>query len=271
MKVDLFEAFDEDYDPLAVDDDDIDQEEMDDDNPYDTVDYPTVRNMPEGRNRPAVYTPENFGSVQKAVAELLDHNPQRRLPLLKILDICRNGCKSSVVTEAIDEMQKDNYSVYTPTMFCRMLERAGALELEMPEVSTEHEDVEEGVEYLEIKERIDPIWRTTEEGLASYEEFSGDAVFRNIVLDRDSLYMEVYLAVMEFLNEGPHSKKEIEELTDTFEVTKNPRRFGGHFIDMLERADAIEWKDRKWNLSELGASLLPTLREAVAKAQEEEE
>ena len=267
MKVNLFDAFDEDYDPLAVDDEDIDQEEMDDENPYDTVDYPTVRNMPQGHDRPAVYTPENLGSVQEAVAQLLDHNPQRRLPLLKILDLCRGGCKASVVTEEIDKMQKNNFSVYTPSMFCRMLERAGALELEMPEVSAQHEDVEQGVEYLEIKERIDPVWRTTQDGIDAYDKFSGDAVFRNIVMDRDSLYMEVYLGVMELLSEKPRSKKEIEDLADTFEVTQEPRRFGGHFIDMLERADAIEWKDRKWCLSELGKTMLPVLRDEVAKGQ----
>ena len=40
-------AFDDEFDPLAVDDSEIDQEWMDDENPYDTIDYPTMRNMPE--------------------------------------------------------------------------------------------------------------------------------------------------------------------------------------------------------------------------------
>ena len=48
----------EEFDPLAVDDLDIDQEDMDDDNPLDTVDYPTMRNMPEDMRREAVYSPE---------------------------------------------------------------------------------------------------------------------------------------------------------------------------------------------------------------------
>lgn len=39
-------AFDDEFDPLAVDDSEIDQEWMDDENPYDTIDYPTMRNMP---------------------------------------------------------------------------------------------------------------------------------------------------------------------------------------------------------------------------------
>ena len=31
----------------------------------------------------------------------------------------------------------------------------------MPETSEEREDAGEGVEFLEIKERVDPVWRTT--------------------------------------------------------------------------------------------------------------
>ena len=50
-------AFDDEFDPLAVDDSEIDQEWMDDENPYDTIDYPTMRNMPQSMQREAVYTP----------------------------------------------------------------------------------------------------------------------------------------------------------------------------------------------------------------------
>ena len=59
--------FEEEFDPLAVDDLEIDQEDMDDDNPLDTVDYPTMRNMPESMHRAGVYTPETQGSVRQAV------------------------------------------------------------------------------------------------------------------------------------------------------------------------------------------------------------
>lgn len=47
---DLWDEEDE-FDPLAVDDLEINQEDMDDDNPLDTVDYPTMRNMPEDMQR----------------------------------------------------------------------------------------------------------------------------------------------------------------------------------------------------------------------------
>ena len=150
--------FEEEFDPLAVDDLEIDQEDMDDDNPLDTVDYPTMRNMPESMHRAGVYTPETQGSVRQAIMELFDHNPGRRPILMHIVKMCgKEGASASAVAASVDELQKDNRSVYAPMTLCRMLERAGALTLEMPETHEEVEDIEEGVEYLEIKERIDPI------------------------------------------------------------------------------------------------------------------
>lgn len=264
----LQEAFDEEFDldeefdPLAVDNAEIDQEEMDDENPYDTVDYPTMRNMPEAMQRDAVYSPARQGSARNAILELLDHNPARRPVLLGIVGFCGlEGKPASAVTEEVERLQKDNRSVYEPMTLCRMLERAGALELEMPEVSEEKEDVESGVEYLEIKEQVDPVWHATEVGMEVREELTQGAAFRDIVLDRDSKYLEVYRAVMEALAESPRSKAEIEELVDTFEVVQSPRRFGGHFIDMLERTDAIVWKDRSWQISDLGRAMLAQMAE----------
>ena len=259
---------DEEFDPLEVDDEDIDQEDMDDDNPLDTTDYPTMRNMPESMHREAVYTPERQGSAVDAVLSMLDHNPARRPVLVSILGWCEGGCLNSELTEKVDALQEDNRSVYGTTTLCRMLERAGALELEMPETSAEREDVEEGVEYLEIKERVDPIWRTTEAGLSVHAQMVSGASFRDIVLDRDSRYLEVYRAVMGALNDKPMKKDEIEELVDTFDVVMSPRRFGGHFIDMLERTDALEWKNHAWQLTELGKSMIGEVEAAFSKKGE---
>lgn len=152
----MWDGFDDDFDPLAVDDEVIDQEDMDDDNPLDTVDYPTMRTMPSEMRRESVYTPERMGGAENAIRSLLDHNPGRRAVLLSIVGWCAEGCPTSELTRRVDELQRDNRSVYAPTTLCRMLERAGALELEMPEVADACEDAAEGVEYLEIKERVDP-------------------------------------------------------------------------------------------------------------------
>ncbi len=259
---------DDEFDPLAVDDTEIDQENMDEDNPFDVVDFPTMRNMPPVLQRDAVYTPDRQGGAREATLALLDRNPARRPVLLAIIDWCREGGLSSVLSQKVDELQRDNRSVYAPMTLCRMLERAGALRLEMPEVSEEREDVEEGAQYLEIKECVDPIWHATEEGLEVYDELTGGAQFRSIVLDRDSLYRDVYRAVMEAVDETPRSKKEIEDIVDVFEVVQNPRRFGGHFIDMLERTDALVWNDHAWQLTDLGRALMPEVQAACVEGAE---
>ena len=253
---DSYDELDDEFDPLAADDFIIDQEDMDDDNPLDTVDYPTLRNMPASFDRKSVYTPERAGSVREAVSSLVDYNPGRRKVLLSIIDMCRDGLASSEIVKRVDAIQKDNLSVFSPMTLCRMLERAGALEFDMPEVAEEVEDIEQNVEYLEITSTPDPMWYATEEGLAAYDELTQGSEFRRIVFDKDARYLEVYRAVMEATKDTGLSKKQIEEIVDGFDIVQNPRRFGGHFIDMLERADALEWKDRAWHLSDFGRSML---------------
>lgn len=249
----------EDYDPLEVDDSVVDQDEMEDDNPYDTIDYPTMREMPEHQQRAPRYTPESMGSAQSALRALIDRNPSRRAVLLKIIDTCRDGCASSELVRVVDEVQRNNISVYEPLTLARMLERAGALELEEPEPAETEEDVEDGVEYLEITEEVDPVWTSTPEALEVYDEFQEGNEFKDIVLDRDSKYIDVYRAVLELLADHPCKREEIDKVVDGFEVVQKPRRFGEHFIDMLERTDAIWWSNHAWNISDLGRRMLATM------------
>lgn len=255
------EGFDEDFDPLFADDEIIDQEDMDDDNPYDTVDYPTLRNMPQDFGHESVYTPERLGSTEKALRELFDHNPARRPVLIGIIEACEGGCATSEIEKVVAELQHANRSVYAPTTLCRMLERTGALTLYMPEPTQTEEDVAEGVEYLQITETIDPVWTATEEALAVARDFNEGAQFRDIVLDRDAQYLPVYHAIMQAVHDRPRSKVEIEEITDTFDIVKSPRRFGGHFIDMLEKTDALAWNGNAWQLTDLGEKMLAVVKE----------
>ena len=254
-------AFDDEFDPLAVDDSIIDQEWMDDENPYDTIDYPTMRNMPETVHHDPVYSPERQGSARAALQALIVRNPNRRPVLLNIIGLAEGGCASSVISERVEEWQRDNWSVYAPMTLCRMLELAGALTLEMPETAEEQESAEEGVSYLEIRETVDPVWHATDEALQLREEYMSGAQFRAIVLESDeSRYAEVYERVMDALAEAPRKLAAIEELTDTMDITKSPRRFGQHFIDILEATDCILWGAGAWNLTDLGRAMLAELK-----------
>lgn len=256
--------FEEEFDPLEINDDIINQEDMDDDNPYDIVDFPTMREMPPDPHAGAVFTPEVKGSPKEAMLSLFDHNPARRPVLLGILDLCRGGCLSSKVREYVDEYQKNNQSVFGSSTLCHMLEAAGGLTLTKPEVSEEIEDIEDGVEYLEIKERIDPIWTTTPAGEEICEQETQGSYFWEI-MERDKKYIEVYRDVLKLIEIQPRSIAEVSELVDACEICQKPRRFGGHFVDMLERTDAIIWKDGAWTITDLGRDVLPQLAQKAMK------
>ena len=258
---DVFGLFD-DYDPLDADDDVIDQDAIDDDNPYDTVDFPTMRTMPESlrAEKSDVYTPERQGGAFEALAALMDRNPARRPVMLAILQACEGGMAASELSARVDALQQDNRSVYAPMTLARMLQRAGGLALDMPEASVCHEDGQGGA-YLTIEERIDPVWTTTDAGRAVRESLSNGDAFRRIVLEHDEAYREVYRAVMQAIEERPRGKAEIDELVDSFAIAAEPRRFGGHFIDVLEQTDAISWKNGAWTLSDLGARMIASLKD----------
>lgn len=254
----------DDFDPLEIDDTLINQEEMDDDNPYDTIDFPTMRNMPEEVRSHEVFTPEHMGSAAEAVRALCTQNPARRPVLLNLIGLCEGGAHSSEISKAVATWQKDNRSVYSPLMLCRMLERAGALTFIEPEATEEVRKVEEGITYLEIKEEVDPVWVATEEALQVRDELTNGDEFRCTILEgKEATYLEVYAAVMNFLAEKPRMVAEVESLTDTFSITKSPKRYGTHFIDVLERCDSIAWQADGWALTDLGTQLLPELQQAA--------
>ena len=254
------DAFDDEFDPLAVDETIIDQEWMDDENPYDTIDYPTMRNMPEAAHHDPVYSPQRQGSAAEALRALITQNPNRRPVLLNIVGLCEGGCASSVISQRVDEWQRDNWSVYAPMTLCRMLERAGALVLEMPETCEAAESAEEGVAYLEIKETVDPVWYATEEALALRAEYRAGTAFRQLVLEgEEARYAEVYAAVMGAIVERPRRVGEIEDLVLGFPAAQSPKRYGQHFLDVLERTDCIIWGDKAWNITELGRVMLAEL------------
>jgi hypothetical protein len=267
--INLFDDADDfdDFDPLEIDDMEINQEEMDDDNPYDTIDFPTMRNMPEEVRSREVFTPANMGSAADALRAMCKQNPARRPVLLNIVGLCEGGAKSSEISEAVAEWQKDNRSVYSALTLCRMLERAGALEFIAPETTDEVRDVAEGVTYLEIKDQVDPVWVATPEALEVRAELTNGDSFRNDVLDgKEVVYLEVYSALVDYLASGAKSVEEVENFVEGFAITQSPKRYGTHFLDVLERCDAIEWHAEGWGLTDLGRNLVPELKAAAESA-----
>lgn len=226
---------------------------------------------PARLKRATVFTPEGAGSAEAAVIDLARTNAGRRPVLLGILAWARDGIGSDELFERIEEAETYNKSVYAPVSYCRMLERAGGLAMERPEEPAATGDAAaqaaapeaaplsaedgDGVGYLSLEEAPEPRWRTTEAGLAALERLTDGEAFRSRVLGEDVRYAEVYRAVMEAMGAAGAPREELCALAEAFPVTREPRKMGSYFLDVLESVDAARWADGRWALTDLGASL----------------
>lgn len=248
--------FDEDFDPLMDDQDDVVEGSDSLRESEDIVEMPTILNMPENHQRSGVFDADKYASAKDALRALFEKNPGRRSVFLGILETCQEPCLMSAVAKTVDELQACNASVYSPATLCNALKRAGGLDIEIPEppATTEQEDGS----CNEIGEELDPIWTTTLAGReVLVEERNGRAVKELFAADSD--YIDMYLKVLDFCNGQPRTKSELDELVDNDPTVQNPRRYSNHFIEYLEHADCLIWKDSHWTITALGKT---TLKEA---------
>ena len=263
-----------DYNPLEYIEG-IDEDDWEDDDRLILPDPipPTEEPRPK---QAAVFSPERAGSVENAVTELVKTNAARRHILLSIIDWARGGITAQNLFDKITVEHADNLSVYEPVSYCRMLERAGALEFvqsdsgaqgrDADEQNSPSTDVGDEIGFMSIEEKSDPLWRSTEGGLSAFEQLTRGDEWREIILGEDAIYAEVYLAVMQLLHEGSKTKAQICDIAEAFDVTRSPRKWGAYFIDVLEATSAIRWTNSEWALTDLGEELLDELAAYCAES-----
>lgn len=269
------------YDPLEYIDGEDDEDWMDDDGLLLPEQQPPEHEAP--KKVAAVYCPETAGSAEAATRELITVNNGRRPILMAIINWTRDGMSASELFEKIEELEVDNKSVYDPVSYCRMLERAGALTLDMvkegedgpvsindEEPMSEFDELGEvpgdgtetgGIGYLTIQDSYEPIWRATEDGIAVYEELAQGNDARQKMFEEDAKYSEIYLTLMNMLTEGGKQRTELGDVAETFPQTKKPLKLGNYFVDVLESTQTIAWKGGAWQLTDLGKTILPELND----------
>lgn len=262
-----------DYNPLEYMEG-IDEDDWEDDDRLILPDPIPPTEEPRSKQA-AVFSPERAGSVENAVAELVKTNAARRHILLSIIDWAREGIAAQELFGKIAVEHADNLSVYEPVSYCRMLERAGALEFVRPDSGAQDSNASENtgaseqespsagadneINFMSIEEGGDPLWRSTEGGLLAFEQLTRGDEWREKILGEDAVYAEVYLAVMQLLHEGGKTKAQICNTAEAFDVTRSPRKWGAYFIDVLEATSAIRWTNSEWILTDLGEELLDEL------------
>ena len=66
--------------------------------------------------------------AEERIADLLEAMAPRRTVLLGILAACAEPQPASAVNARVDELQENNFSVYSAANLCSLLEKAGAIE-----------------------------------------------------------------------------------------------------------------------------------------------
>lgn len=226
---------------------------------------------PDGMASPADVADAAEGQdPTEAIRSLLGRMAARREVLLGIIDFCREPRAVADVEARVRELQARNASVYSAAALCAMLEEAGALVREAggERITDERQfapDVEvvDGVEYLRPHRMPATAWRATEAGTRVLGEDDPLGRFRAMI-EEDRVYMPIYLRILELCDrDGGASAKELGEAVDHEPLVQNPRLFAQHFVERLERCDALTW-DGGWHVTDLGRGAREELALMVA-------
>lgn len=207
--------------------------------------------------------------AKERIADLFAAMAPRRKTLLGILAFCEEPMPVEDVNTHINQLQLHNASVYSPAALCDLLKEAGALEL----VDTENEIVEnleaepvvvevDGVEYLEPSEPLELFWHTTAEGIEAVEQ-DNPLERTRALLDEDVKYATIYKRILELADtDGGVTIKAINNVVDNDPLVKKPRLYAPHFVDKLEKSDAIEWNGA-WKTTSTGREALQLLSDVI--------
>lgn len=254
---------DDDFDPLEEDD----VSEEDDDEEiigYVGTQEDAVTVQEKVDTRPAI----------ERIDELLRTMAPRRKVLLGTIAFCREPQSVSAVNAYIDEMQEYNYSVFTAANLCTLLEKAGAL-VRITEDGKVADDVEatpktviiDGVEYLEAQDPVEIQWLSTEDGIEALE--ADKPLERlNELFAEDELYLTIYERILRLCAASDGATVAvINEAVDNDPLVQKPRLYAPHFIDKLEKCDALTWR-KAWQITDIGQTGLELLSQIEDNATE---
>lgn len=268
----------EDYDPFALDGDDLAEPVADSDGDAVDPEYsPEVASNLEapldvGEERADARTPE------QRIDDLMDSMGLRAATLRRIIVLCEEPCRVCEVNERVEALQQSTYSVFSAANLCALLERAGALRrvcedgspYEVVDTSPRTLVDENGLEYLEVTEAPPVYWVATPEGLQAVARYAPAEGIRSLLF-ADDAYLPIYERVLCLCAEPDGAPMAtIAQAVDNDPLVQNPRYLGSYFVERLERVGAIEWAS-PWRITESGAQVLGELGVASAPQAREEE
>ena len=203
--------------------------------------------------------------AEERIHELFSNmNPHRRV-LYGVLRALREPVGNDQVGSVIDALRAHKFSVYSTSNICTMLETAGAVRRVL-EDGTPYEDfkpepkivVEDGVEYWQAVPAPMPYWQITEAGQAQLDSYHPieklEATFAE-----EAEYLTLYKRVLTLCtaDEGVSMKQMSAAVDSDPLVATEPRNyFVQHFVEALERGEAVAWNGKAWKITEVGRQAL---------------
>lgn len=274
-------TIDDDFDPLAATGIEVDEE------PDEFAEFSApipdaeLSRVPE----PVQLPPE------QRIENLMKGLPGQRFRVLHLVSLTREEpVTMEQMAAQLDIDYPQRASVFSAPQLVELLERAGGLEVvgqladeageeaEAPgiEASADVDAMtdEELASYLEGEENVLEVeeapallYLATEAGAAVYDKYVNLEVIEALVTE-EPRYGEVYRTIFQLLapEEGA-TMKELDAAVNGFEVLQSPKRFCGYFLDRLEKAGAVEYRDT-WKATARGrqvaeSGLLDALGEAA--------
>lgn len=288
-----FEVFtiDDDFDPLASTGIEVDEE------PDEFAEFSApipdaeLSRVPE----PVVLPPEQH------IEKLLQGLPGQRFRVLHLVELAREEpLTMEQLAELLDESYPQRASVFSAPQLVELLEQAGGLavvgqlqpedEAPQAESAPEADDADalaaqpeaadldalsdEELESLldsdenrlEVEEAPALLYLATPAGIAIHNKYVNLEVIEALVSE-EPRYADVYRTIFRLVCAGDGATmKELDSAVNAFDVLQSPKRFCGYFLDRLEKAGAVEYRDlwratargRQVAESELLDSLMPS-------------
>ncbi len=210
------------------------------------------------------------------IATLFAEMQYRRRVLKGALMYCGTPSTSAEINAFIDEAQRYNRSVYTSANLATLLLGAGAL-ARVDEDGNPYEDgsnepelVEiEGAKFWRVTEPPAALWVITEAGAAFLAADPSETELRE-TLASEPQYRDIYTRVLSLCDaEGGAATPVLADAVDNDPALVSPRMYVQYFIDRLEKAGALDWRDA-WMTTGFGKELLVEVREDSAETTRQE-
>lgn len=220
--------------------------------------------LPVGANAPKLSSDafDKSDDASERIATLFERMVPHARVLMAVLGLAQEPVSPDAVNTEITELQKHHHSVYAPSTFCDLLDRAGAI-CQTNDKGVPLKDIErepnvvtvDGEDFWMVAPPPEVFWTITNEGRAYFDAYQPLEQIRNLLTDEPH-YAHLYRHVLHQASaDGGATVGQLDSFVLADEASQNPKRYATYFVDKLERAGAVDWQGT-WVITAAGRDYL---------------